>query len=188
MATSRSQLTRARILDVALDLFERQGYDATTVAQIAATAGVTPMTVFRHFPTKDAVVVTDPWDPVIARAVAAQPIALAPLQRTRLGLLAALEQLGDAEDATARRRVAVVAGNPSLRAAVAVATDDTQTAIVEQLVDDGVDRLEATVAAAACLAAITAALLTWGSAADGVPLGRLVRRALAQLAPPGAGT
>ena len=53
MVTSRTLRTRERILAVALDLFERQGYRATTVAQIADAAGVTSMTFFRHVPTKD---------------------------------------------------------------------------------------------------------------------------------------
>jgi AcrR family transcriptional regulator len=144
------------------------------------------MTFFRHFPTKDAVLVTDPYDPLIAEAVAAQPAELAPLERTRLGLLAALGDITPTEDATARRRVALVARSPALRAAVAVGTDATQAAIVERLVADGVDRLEATVAASACLAATTAALLAWGAAAEDVTLADLVRRALAQLAPAGA--
>ncbi|WP_206074650.1 TetR/AcrR family transcriptional regulator [Antribacter gilvus] len=186
MATSRTLRTRARILDAALDLFERQGYDATTVNQVAEAAGVTPMTFFRHFATKDAVLVTDPYDPLIAEAVGDQPGHLPPLERTRRGLLAALGDITPTEDATARRRVALVARSPSLRAAVAVGTEATQDAIVERLVADGTDRLDAAIAAAACLAATTAALLAWGTAPDDVTLAQLVRRALAHLAPAGA--
>lgn len=188
MATARSLRTRARILDAALELFERQGYPSTTVDQIAAAAGVTPMTFFRHFPSKDAVLVTDPYDPLIAEAVGAQPAHLSPVERTRLGLLAALGTITATEDATARRRVALVAQSSALRAAVAVGTEATQDAIVERLVADGCPRLEATVAAAACLGATTAALLAWGTEPDDVTLGELVHRALAQLAPAGAGS
>lgn len=36
----------------AVDLFTEQGYDATTVAQIAERAGATKSTLFRHFPDK----------------------------------------------------------------------------------------------------------------------------------------
>jgi AcrR family transcriptional regulator len=184
--TPRTLRTRARILDAALDLFERRGYDATTVNQIADAAGITPMTFFRHFLTKDAVLVTDPYDPVIADAVGAQPAGLAPLERTRRGLLAALGDITPTEDATARRRVALVAQTPSLRAAVAVGTETTHEAIANRLVADGVDHLDAAVAASACLAATTAALLAWGPAPTDVTLADLVRRALAQLAPVGA--
>ena len=186
MVTARTLRTRARILDAALDLFERQGYDATTVNQIAEAAGITPMTFFRHFPTKDAVLVTDPYDPLIAEAVGAQPAELPPLERTRLGLLAALGDITPTEDTTARRRVALVARSPQLRAAISVGTDATQQAIAGRLVADGTDPLDAAIAASACLAATTTALLAWGSAPDDVTLTDLVRRALAQLAPSGA--
>ncbi len=172
-----------RILEAALDLFETQGYEATTVNEIAAAAGITPMTFFRHFPTKDAVLVTDPYDPLIAEAVGAQPVDLPPLERTRLGLLAALGEISAGEDATARRRVAIVARSPALRAAAAIGTEATQEAIVDRLVADGADRLDAAIAASACLAATTAALLAWGAAHADVTLAGLVRRALAQLAP-----
>jgi AcrR family transcriptional regulator len=47
-----------------LELFLRDGYDATTVAAIARAAGVSHMTFFRHFPTKESVVLDDPYDPV----------------------------------------------------------------------------------------------------------------------------
>jgi AcrR family transcriptional regulator len=186
VVTPRTLRTRARILDAALDLFERHGYDATTVNQIAEAAGITPMTFFRHFPTKDAVLVADPYDPLIAEAVGAQPTGLPPLERTRLGLLAALGDITPTEDSTARRRVALVATSPSLRAAMVIGTEATQDAIVERLVADGVDRLDAAVSASACLAATTAALLAWGSAPSDVTLADLVRRALAHLAPAGA--
>src|SRR6185437_14110104 len=43
---------RERMVLAAVDLFAEQGYDATTVAQIAERAGVTKSTFFRHFPDK----------------------------------------------------------------------------------------------------------------------------------------
>ncbi|CAM3418013.1 TetR/AcrR family transcriptional regulator [Isoptericola cucumis] len=176
LSSPRARRTRARILDAALDLFERQGYEPTTVAQVADAAGVTPMTFFRHFPTKDAVLVTDPYDPLIADVVAAQPAVLPPFERVRLGMRAALGEIDPDEDATARRRVALVAANPALRAAVVAATAATEDAIVGRLVHDGVARLDARVAAAACLGACTAALLEPPD--DGESLGAVVTRAL----------
>ncbi len=49
--------TRRRIAEVALDLFQRQGYADTTIDQIAAAADVGRRTIFRHFPTKEAILV-----------------------------------------------------------------------------------------------------------------------------------
>ncbi|WTM17823.1 TetR family transcriptional regulator [Isoptericola halotolerans] len=177
----RALRTRARILDAALDLFERQGYDATTVAEIAARAQITSMTFFRHFPTKAAVLVSDPYDPLIARSVAAQPRDLAPVERVRRGLLAALGTIEPVEDATAARRVRLVAAHPSLRSAVVAATADTERAIVEALVADGADPFDAGVAAAACLGACNAALLMLPDPhgrSDELHLGAAVTRAL----------
>ena len=50
---------RERLVAAAFELFESQGYDATTVDDIAARAGTGRSTFFRHFPTKDDVVLPD---------------------------------------------------------------------------------------------------------------------------------
>jgi len=50
----RASETRARIAEAALELFTTNGYDETTIDQIAGAAGVGRRTVFRHFATKEA--------------------------------------------------------------------------------------------------------------------------------------
>lgn len=45
--------TREHLVDVAVELFIAQGYDQTTMEQIAATAEVAPATLYRYFPSKD---------------------------------------------------------------------------------------------------------------------------------------
>ncbi len=178
----RAQRSRARILAVALDLFEEKGYRSTTVAQIAAAAGVTSMTFFRHFPTKDSVLVTDPYDPLIAEAIAGQPLELPAFERVRRGLLSALDGITSIEDVTARRRVALIGGLPELRGALMASTQATQDSIVDRLSEQGADRLEVAVASAACLAAISAALVDWPTLGNDVTLGSQVRYALELLA------
>ena len=45
---------RRQLLEAALDLFARKGFDGTTTKEIAAAAGVTEAIIFRHFPNKHA--------------------------------------------------------------------------------------------------------------------------------------
>ena len=60
------------------DLFRSQGYEATTVEQIAEAAEVSPSTFFRYFPTKEDVVIHDALDPLLFAAFVEQPPELSP--------------------------------------------------------------------------------------------------------------
>ncbi|MFE6090565.1 TetR/AcrR family transcriptional regulator [Streptomyces massasporeus] len=66
--------TRRAIRAAAYALIEEQGYDATTIEQIADRAEVSPSTVFRYFPAKEDIVVTDAWDPVMTAELRARPV------------------------------------------------------------------------------------------------------------------
>ena len=78
--------TRAAIQHHALRLFQAQGYDATTVEQIAEAAEISPSTFFRYFPTKEDVVLYDYTDPLLIAAFEAQPPEMSPIQATRVAL------------------------------------------------------------------------------------------------------
>ena len=75
--------TRASIREHALRLFREQGYQATTVEQIAAAAEVSPSTFFRYFPTKEDVVLQDDMDTRMIEALERQPAELSPLGAVR---------------------------------------------------------------------------------------------------------
>jgi AcrR family transcriptional regulator len=75
--------TRQAIQDHALRLFREQGYDRTTVEQIAEAAEVSPSTFFRYFPTKEDVVMYDALDPLLMEAFRRQPAHLTSLQAMR---------------------------------------------------------------------------------------------------------
>lgn len=158
---SKSAQTRARLQDVAVRLFAERGFDSTTVAEIAAAAGVTPMTFFRHFASKEAVVLDDPYDPIIAELVAATDPELPPLERVRRGVGDAWASMSAVEDDVARVRLRVTAGEPNLRAKVRENNARTEGAIVGALVAQGTPRFEAVVAAAAVIGALAAALFAW---------------------------
>ncbi|MGX1560788.1 TetR/AcrR family transcriptional regulator [Streptomyces sp. NPDC055506] len=65
--------TRQAIRAATYALIEEQGYDATTIEQIADRAEVSPSTVFRYFPTKEDIVITDEWEPVMTAELRARP-------------------------------------------------------------------------------------------------------------------
>ena len=161
----------------ALDLFESKGYEQTSAAEIAAAAGFTEMTFFRHFPTKDRVLLDDPYDAELIHAVAARPAWEAPLSRTVNSLRSAWAAVPEPAVEVVRRRIRIVARTPALRAAVGRNNLRTEDALTDQLVADGCERLEARAAASAVLAALTSALLWW-AAEPGADLSIALGRAL----------
>ena len=82
--------TRAAIQEHALRLFREQGYDQTSVEQIAEAAEVSPSTFFRYFPTKEDVVLYDPFDPILIEAFRAQPAELSPIGALRAAMKSVL--------------------------------------------------------------------------------------------------
>ncbi len=178
-----SPATRERLQACALRLFTERGFDAVSVREIATAADVSHMTFFRHFGTKEAVVFDDPYDPLLVAAVHGQPRDLPPLERVRRAVLAAWSQLPEPTDAQTRARVRLIAGHPRLRAAMVQSNEATLDALAAALVADGADRFAARVAVAACLGALTTALLDWGADEAGQPLGARVRAALEVLRP-----
>jgi len=109
--------TRFAIQEQALRLIREQGYEATTVEQIAEAAEISPSTFFRYFPSKDAVVLTDDYDPLIVEAFRAQPAELGPVQALRRAYRETLLDLPEAETAAARERTLLVMAEPELRGA-----------------------------------------------------------------------
>ena len=71
----KADRTRLTIADAALRLFEEQGYEATTMEQIAEAAIVSPSTLYRYFPTKDSTLIGHPAMTAggLARALDARP-------------------------------------------------------------------------------------------------------------------
>ena len=174
---SRHERTHARLIDCALDLFESRGFEQTTVAQIAAAAGVTQMTFFRHFPSKELAVLADPYDPVIADAVGARPSEEVALSRAVRGVRHAVAGLSQIESQLLRRRVRIIADSPTLRASSTSLNARTEARIADRLIADGADPLAGRVAAAAVLAALTAALYEWADD-DGLRLATAIEVAL----------
>lgn len=106
--------TRASIQEVALRLFERQGYEATTVEQIAEAAEVSPSTFFRYFPTKEDVALYDALDPLFIAAFRAQPAGLSSLAAMR-GAMREVFGMQSPEIAGQSVRASLIMSVPELR-------------------------------------------------------------------------
>src|ERR1700749_4745870 len=77
-----------RLVVAAVDLFTEQGYDATTVAQIAERAGVTKSTFFRHFSDKRELLVAgqETLSRLLADGITEAPANASPLEAVAAGL------------------------------------------------------------------------------------------------------
>ncbi|WP_442819263.1 TetR/AcrR family transcriptional regulator [Streptomyces sp. NBC_01236] len=107
--------TREAIRTATYALVREQGYDATTIEQIAERAEVSPSTVFRYFPTKEDIVLTDEFDPLIMEEVRARP-ADEPWPVTIRYVMRKAAQVGIEEDLeVARLRTHLLAQVPAVR-------------------------------------------------------------------------
>jgi AcrR family transcriptional regulator len=86
----KKQRTRATLIDAAVELCERQGFERTTVDQIAAIADVSPRTFSRYFATKDAIALALIDDGINQAAVelARQPIDIGHFEALRRSYIA----------------------------------------------------------------------------------------------------
>ncbi|MFI6515823.1 TetR family transcriptional regulator [Spirillospora sp. NPDC050679] len=106
--------TKAAIQREAVRLFREQGYDATTVEQVAAAAEVAPSTVFRYFPTKPDLVFADDYDLPFVLMFQAQPPDLTPVQAERGAIRDVLAEMPEQELTMARERWMLILSEPEL--------------------------------------------------------------------------
>lgn len=178
----KKQRTRAAIQDAALRLIGERGYERTTCEQIAAAAEVSPATFFRYFPTKEDVVVTDDYDPMLAHAIRSRPSREGPLLAVRRGLAQTLALLGAEEMATVRSRTTLMLSVPALRARMHEQTASTRDALAPVLaprMGRNPDDLRVQSLAAACAAALSVGVEHW--AVHGGDLPTHVDQALAAI-------
>jgi AcrR family transcriptional regulator len=102
----------------ALRLFREQGYQATTVEQITEAAEISPSTFFRYFSSKEDVMITDNYDPILLAAFESQDPSLSPLETVRKAMVSAAAEMPLDEMETMRERMELIISVPELRASL----------------------------------------------------------------------
>ncbi|MGE4424825.1 MAG: mycofactocin system transcriptional regulator [Solirubrobacteraceae bacterium] len=154
-----------RITSVALELFDRDGYDATTVDAIAAAAGIGRRTLFRYYPSKHDIVWGDFRTHVqrFRDHLAAAPPDT-PLMTVIRRAVVAFNDYGPDAMPELRVRMRLITTVPALQAHAMLRHREWCDAIAEFVArhtDDDPDALRPTTVAQACLGASTAAFRVW---------------------------
>ena len=176
--------TRREIQRQALRLFAKQGYEATTVEEIAAAAGVSHMTFFRYFPTKEDVVIADDYDPLLARLISTRPADEPDAESIRRAAQAIFERVYESDRDALLARTRLILYTPALRARMWENGSDSEQLIVRALAARAhhkQDDLRVRVIVAACLAAVMVAIQMWAEHPGKHELPDLIDQALSAL-------
>ena len=176
---------RRQIEDTAIELFERNGFDQTTIEQIAASADIAPRTFFSYFATKDDVVLADYADRLAAiiDALDDRPADEPAWPALRASFAVVAADYAAEADRLARRFTIMVA-TPSVYARSLHLQAGWEGALREHLaVRLGVsaDDPEPGLLAAVAVAVMRASLHQWLTTGRTTPLPSLVQRAFARL-------
>ncbi|WP_238017482.1 TetR family transcriptional regulator [Dactylosporangium sp. AC04546] len=181
----KKQKTRWAIQEHAVRLFAQQGYDATTVEQIAEAAEISPSTFFRYFKTKEDVVIQDRYDDMMIEAIRAAPQGLTPLEVLRTAIVDSFAQINAEEMRQALERAKLSMSVPALRMR---SLDNMQSSIrllaapLAERLGRAPDDFRSVAFVGACVGAMINALIAWvESDGDGDPL-QLVEEALSVVA------
>ncbi|HET6855699.1 MAG TPA: TetR family transcriptional regulator [Streptomyces sp.] len=173
--------TRVAIRTATYRLISEQGYDATTVEQIAEAAEVSPSTVFRYFPTKEDIVLTDEYDPYIEAELRSRPADEPLLESFKAVMADALRRslAHEREETLLRTRLMVEV--PAVRARVTeglAATGRLLCGVVAERTGRQADDLEVRVFAMGVTSALVETTLYWAERGQREDLVELIERTL----------
>jgi AcrR family transcriptional regulator len=174
---------RERLEDAALDLFVENGYEQTTVAQIADRAGMNRATFFRHFADKREVLFggEDVLAGLFADAIRAAPAGATLTECLQAALAAAGGAMTPQLRAAAVRRRLVVAANSELQERGLLKLARVTQSIAAALRERGTDELTARLGAELGMLAFSIAFERWLKAGDAEPFPPFAAAALSDL-------
>jgi AcrR family transcriptional regulator len=173
--------TREAIRAATYGLIREQGYDTTTVEQIADRAEVSPSTVFRYFPVKEDIVLTDAYDPVLLAELRARPADEPWPVSVRYVLRKVIGQGVEAEPEAARLRTRLMSEVPAVHSRMLESVSVTGRLLGRAIADRaGLDpeALELRVLSASLVAGLMEVSRYWAEHGHEENLADLVERAL----------
>jgi AcrR family transcriptional regulator len=175
--------SRGRLQEAALALYSERGFDQTTAAQIAARAGLTERTFFRHFADKREVLFGDSalLRERIGAGVAGAPATDGPLEAVSRGLDDAATMIGQFRRDLSRQRQDVIAANPELRERELAKLADYAAAVAATLRQRGASEPQAIFAAEAGMTVLRVAIGRWAGGDDERDLAAIMRDSLVEL-------
>ena len=173
---------RGRLIAAAVDLFLEQGYDATTVAQIAERAGITKSTFFRYFPDKRELLVAGQatLSRLLVDGIAAAPLTATPLAAVAEGLKRVSSEMQPTNRKLGPRLKAAVAASTELQERDALKSVGLAAAMTGALIARGVPTPAAHLAGELGVLALKQGYASWSEAEDDDAAG-LEQHALAAL-------
>jgi len=179
---------RRTIQAEALRLFEAQGYEQTTVEQIAEAAETSTTTFYRYFPTKEDVVLYDDYDAIVEATMASLPAgeALADTFRAAAAAVAAVAAATEADQENNLARLRLIGTSPVLDARHA-GEERRSVALIARLLADrtarAADDYQVQLTAAAVMAVLFTASRRWAAGQGAVPFRTLVDQAVTTVEP-----
>jgi AcrR family transcriptional regulator len=165
-----------------MELFSERGYEGTTVADIAAAAGLTKRTFFRYFADKREVLFSGSaiLEETMLKGVADAPAKASPLDAVAAGLDASAEVFERIPDRAGKRQ-ALFEANPELQERERAKLAHLSGAVAAALRERGVTEPAASFAADAGMSVLRVAFERWTADPHGQDLRALMREALAEL-------
>ena len=172
--------TRDAIQRAAIRLFQRQGYERTTVEEIAAAAEISPSTFFNYFRTKEDVVMLDVYDPMTLALLEARPKD-EPLSAVLRAVLQGLSGFIARDKEVILARARILMEEPALRSRMWDEVERTQALlvpIVARRCGRDADDFEVRIVVRAMIAGMYEAAMNWFRTGGRDDITRLMSRAL----------
>jgi AcrR family transcriptional regulator len=171
-----------RLIKAAITLFDQQGYDETTVAEIAESAGLTKRTFFRHFADKREVLFqgSEQLEHIWVDGVAAAPADAGALEAVMAGLEPVTAMFTE-RHAFAQIRTRIIAANPELQERELIKLQTLSAAIAAALQARGASHDAAVLAAQTGVTVFHLAFARWVAQDDPAAFQRLTTESLEQL-------